>query len=342
MNRSSSPADSSNANVTVMLRFLRSFRLAFMLALLGWFVPAAFAQGGWPERPLRIVVPYPPGGLTDVVTRVVADELGKVVGQTVIVDNRAGAGGQLGLQAVLQAPADGHTIGLVVPATMVTLPLTNPAYPIRPLEQFQPITVAVDTFMVLVVDHRLGVKTVKDFAALARARAGKLNYGTPGVGTSFHFNNVVMAQKLGFEATHIPYNGEVKILSDIAGGNLHYALASNAAKTLIDAGQVTALAVTSERRVQSMPQVPTLKEQGVDFRSDGWVGYVVPRATPAPVVSRLHAAITQVLQLPAVRQKLEEMGYRVIANTPDQFTQLVQDGTRRYGDLIKSGAVKLQ
>lgn len=324
-----------------MIRLSRLLPLAVAGIVAGWLLALPAAAQTWPERPLRIVVPYPPGGLTDIVTRVVADELAKVVGQAVVIDNRSGAGGQLGLQAVLQGPADNHTLALVVPATMVTLPLTNPSYPIKPLEQFQPVTMAVETFMVLVADTRLGVKTLKDFTALARTRAGQLNYGTPGVGTSFHLENVVLAQKLGFEAMHVPYTGEIKVLNDVAAGTLQFALASNAAKPLIDGGQVAALAVSADRRVPSMPQVPTFAEQGVDFRSDGWVGYVVPRATPAAIVARLHGAMTQVLQLPVVREKFEDMGYRVVANTPDQFTQVIQDGTRRYRELIKSGAVKL-
>jgi tripartite-type tricarboxylate transporter receptor subunit TctC len=302
-------------------------------------LPAQASQ--WPERPIRLIVPYPAGGLTDIVSRLVSDEVGKALGTAVVVDNRPGAGGQIGLQALLQAPRDGYTVALVVPATMVTLPLTNPNYKIRPLEQFEPITIAVDTFMTLVVDRKLGLNTVQQFAEYARKNPGKLNYGTPGAGTSFHFNNVILAQKLGIKAQHVPYAGEVQMLNDIAGGQLQYALVSNAGKTFVENGQVTALAVTSGQRVSSLPDVPTFRESGIDFTSDGWVGYAAAKGTPAPILAKLNAAFVQALKTPAVSSKLAEMGYQVVANQPAQFRQIVQDSTRRYGELLKSGAVKI-
>jgi len=224
---------------------------------------------------------------------------------------------------------------------MVTLPLTNPNYKIRPLEQFEPITIAVDTFMTLVVDRKLGLNTVQQFAEYARKNPGKLNYGTPGAGTSFHFNNVILAQKLGIKAQHVPYAGEVQMLNDIAGGQLQYALVSNAGKTFVENGQVTALAVTSSQRVSSLPDVPTFRESGIDFTSDGWVGYAAAKGTPAPILAKLNAAFVQALKTPAVSSKLAEMGYQVVANQPEQFRQIVQDSTRRYGELLKSGAVKI-
>ena len=303
-------------------------------------VPSLAAE--WPERPIKLVVPYPAGGLTDIVSRVLGDELGRVLGTSIVIDNRAGAGGQIGLQAVLQAPKDGYTIGLVVPATMVTLPLTNPAYKIKPLEQFEPLTIAVDTFMTLVVDKKMGISNVQQFVEYAKKHPGKMNYGTPGAGTSFHFNNVIMAQKLGVEAQHVPYAGEVQMLNDIAGGQLQYALVSNAGKNFVDSGQVAALAVTTSKRVSSMPDVPTFKEAGVDFVSDGWVGYVVAKGTPTEVMDKLNAGLVQALNAPAVKKKLSDMGYQVVGNSPAQFRKIVQDSSVRYNALITSGAVKLQ
>lgn len=310
------------------------------LALSGLIGVTASASD-WPTRPIKVIVPYPPGGLTDIVSRLVGDQLGKELNTSVVIENRPGAGGQIGLQAMLQAPRDGYTFALVVPATMVTLPLTNTAYKIKPLEQFEPLTIGVDTFLTLVVDRKLDVKTLKDFSAYAKQHPGKLNYGTPGAGTSFHFNNVVMAQKLGVTAQHVPYTGEVQILNDIAGGQLQYALVSNAGKNYIDSGQVRALAVTSRQRVKSFPDVPTFKEQGIDFASDGWVGYVAAKGTPAPIVSQLQQGLVRALNTPHVRAKLEEMGYQVVGNTPAEFRQIVQSSTERYAKLIRSGAVKL-
>lgn len=309
-----------------------------VLAMTGaWGVHAA----EWPDRPIKLVVPYPAGGLTDIVSRVVSEEVGKLLGTSIVVENKAGAGGQIGLQGVLQAPKDGYTVALVVPATMITLPLTNPDYKIKPLEQFEPLTIAVDTFLTLVVNNSLGVKNLKEFVAYAKKQPGALNYGIPGTGTSFHFNNVIMAQKLGIDTHYVPYKGEGQILNDIAGGALHYALVSNAGKSLIDAGQVTALNVTSAKRVNSMPQIPTFKESGVDFITDGWVGYAVAKGTPKPVVDKLSAAFVKALNTPAIKQKLVDMGYQVVAGTPEHFVSEVQQGTKKYADLLRTGAVKL-
>jgi tripartite-type tricarboxylate transporter receptor subunit TctC len=321
-----------------MIRHLLSKLLPTVLAAAA--LSAAHA-GEWPERPIKLVVPYPAGGLTDIVSRVLGDEVGKILNTSVVIENKAGAGGQIGLQGVLQSPKDGYTVALVVPATMVTLPLTNPDYKIKPLEQFEPITIALDTFLTLVVDNRLGVKTVNDFVALAKKKPGELNYGIPGTGTSFHFNNVLMAQKLGIDTTYVPYKGEGAILNDIAGGSLHYALVSNTGKAYVDAGQVTALAVTSAKRVNSLPNVPSFKELGIDFTTDGWVGYVVAKGTPQPVVDKLNKAFVKALNTPAVKKRLMDMGYQVIAGTPEQFVSEVEKGTKKYGDMLRSGAVKL-
>lgn len=320
-------------------------RFAAGLATLALLAPlAARAQAPvepWPTKPIKLIVPYPPGGLTDIVSRALSDELGRQLGGQIVIENKAGAGGQVGLEQLLQAPRDGHTLALVVPATMITLPLTNPSYKIKPLEQLEPITAAVDTFLTLVVDSKLGINSLQDFTVQARRNPGKFNYGTPGVGTSFHFNNVAMAMKLGIDTVHVPYQGEVKILTDIAGGALQYALVSNAGKPFIDSGQVRALAVSSARRVTSQPNVPTFKEQGVDFQSDGWVGYVVAKGTPKPLVDRISAAFSRTLQNPAVNKRLSDMGYIVSASTPEQFTREIQEGTRTYGEIIRSGRIKL-
>ncbi|HSW17396.1 MAG TPA: tripartite tricarboxylate transporter substrate binding protein [Ramlibacter sp.] len=321
--------------------FTRKFFITLAAAAAATLATSTALAADWPDRPIKLVVPYPAGGLTDIVSRVIGDEVGKVLGASVIIENKSGAGGQVGLESVLRAPKDGYTIALVVPAIMVTLPLTNPAYTLRPLEQFEPITIAVDTFLTLVVDRKLELTSLKDFTAYARKNPGKLNYGTPGAGTTFHFNNVMMQKKLGFEASHVPYQGEVKILNDIAGGVLQYALVSNAGKPFIDSGQVTALAVTAEKRVHSLPKTPTFKEQGVDFASDGWVGYAAAAGTPRPIMDKLQEAFAKALAAPQVRTRLTEMGYIVVANSPAQFRARVHDSSKRYAELIKSGAIKL-
>lgn len=302
--------------------------------------PLALAAD-WPQRPLKLIVPYPAGGLTDTVSRLLSDEVGKILGQPVIIDNRAGAGGQIGLQAMMSAPRDGHTIALVVPATMSTLPLTNPNYPFQPLKDFEPITTAAETYLTLVVSPKLGVKTLADFKAYAAAHPDRMYYGTPGAGTSFHFNNVVLQQTLGFTATHVPYAGEVQMLNDIVGGQLAYALVSNAGRTFIEGGKVVPLAITAAQRVRALPNVPTFRENGIDFTSEGWVGYAAAAGTPAPILDALNAAFRRALEQPRIQQAFAEMGYTPVGNSRQAFRALVEANTRRYAALLESGAVRL-
>jgi len=317
-------------------RFLKT-ALAAVLAASGVAHAAA-----WPDRPIRLIVPYPPGGLTDTVSRILSDEVGKLLGQPIVIDNRAGAGGQIGLQAMMQAPRDGYTLGLVVPATMVTLPLTNANYPFKPLRDFEPITAAVDTYLTLVVAPSMGIRTLTDFIAYGRQHPGKMSYGTPGAGTSFHFNNVIMAQKLGISALHVPYAGEVQMLNDIVGGQLQYALVSNAGRAFIESGKVVPLAVAANQRVGALPRVPTFKEAGVDFSSDGWVGYVAAAGTPAPILDKLNAAFIKAMTVPHVRKLFDDMGYTVVGNSRQEFRTQVEHSTQRYAELLKSGAVQLE
>ncbi len=322
--------------------FKRNFLHLLAAAIaLGTCATNVLADEKWPQRPIKLIVPYPPGGLTDVVSRIVGDELGRALGTSVVIENKAGAGGQIGLQTLLQAPKDGYTIALVVPATMATLPLINPNYKIKPLEQLEPITIAVDTYLTLVTDQRLGFKTLQDFSAYAKKHPGKLNYGTPGAGTSFHFNNVMMAQKMGIESVHVPYAGEVQVLNDIVGGQLQYALVSNAGRSFVENKQVTALAVSSSERVSTLPNVPTFKELGIDFKSDGWVGYAAAKGVPEPILKKLHAGFVQALKAPTVTKRLADMGYQVVGDTPDHFKKVVLENTQTYSALLKSGAVKL-
>jgi len=304
-----------------------------------WAGLAFSAAAQWPERPIRIVVPYPAGGLTDVVTRVLVDSLGKELGQPVIVDNKIGAGGQIGLQSVLSAPRDGYTVALVVPATMITLPLTNPAYKIKPLQDFEPITAAVDTYMTLVVPPSLGVKTLAEFVSYAKKNEGKINYGTPGLGTSYHFSNLLMARKLGIKPVHIPYQGEAQFMTDVASGVLQYSLVSSAGKPMIDGGKLLALGMTRDQRHPSQPGVPTFAEQGVNFTTEGWVGYAVASGTPPAIVDKLSAALVKTLRSPEVSRRLTEMGFVVVANDRQQFKAGIAESSRQYEELVKSGDI---
>lgn len=308
-------------------------------AALAWAAPA---HAAWPDKPITLIVPYSAGGLTDTVTRVLSEELGRELGQPIVIENRPGAGGKIGLEQLKRAPKDGYTIALAVPATMVLLPLTEPNYKLEPLKDFEPITVAVDTFTVLVAHSSVApTGSLKEFVAYAKANPGKLNYGTPGPGTSFHFNNVVLAQKLGIETTHVPYKGEAPALNDLAGGAIQYMLGTQSAKAYVDGGRIKALAVAASQRVASFPGVPTLKELGVDFKTDGWVGYVAPAGVSGDVLDRLNQAFVKALKVPKVQELFAGMGYIPVGNSRSEFRTLIGKSSQHYDELLKSGAVKL-
>ncbi|ODS65760.1 MAG: hypothetical protein ABS43_31375 [Bordetella sp. SCN 67-23] len=305
------------------------------------FASAAAAQP-WPQRPVRLIVPYPVGGLTDNISRTLGDEVARLLGQNVIIENRAGAGGKIGLDLLKQSPADGYTIGLAVTANMVTLPLTNPNFGIDPARDFEPITLAVRTHQVLVVSEQLKVRTLKDFVAYAKQHPDRLSYGTPGAGTSFHFNIVRMEQKLGIRGLHIPYKGEGPVLADLASGQIQFTLTSNPSSGLIASGKIVPLAVASKSRIAPFPDLPTFAELGVDFASDGWVGYVAPKGVPEAILDRLNAAFVQAVQSPKVQQTLRTMGYTPDGSSRKEFAKVIADNTATYSELLRSGAVKLE
>ena len=286
-------------------------------------------------------MPYPAGGLTDTVTRVLSNELADILGQNVIVENKAGAGGKIGLDQVKRSAPDGYTLGLAVPATMVTLPLTNPAYDIEPLKDFTPIGRAVETFVVLVTNPQLGVNSAAEFVALGKSRSPELAYGTPGVGTSFHFATEILNQAMGIKALHVPYQGESAILNDLAGGHLDYTLATNTARPFVEGKRLTALGISTPERHPAFPDVPTFKELNYQADDNGWVGYVGPANMPEDVLEKVSAAFRQALSSPKVREQYANMGYTVLDDTPADMLAIIERTTERYTKLLDSGAIKI-
>lgn len=305
--------------------------------LLGATVAAA---QGYPARPITLVMPYAPGGLTDIVTRAISDEVAKDLGQPLIIDTRAGAGGRIGLGVIKRAAKDGYTIGVAVPATL-TLPLIDPSTEYDPLKDFSYISIAVDTIMILVVNPKLPIQSAGELAAYGKANRDKLNYGTPGAATSFHMYSVLLNDMLGFDATHVPYKGEAQALSDIVGGSIQYMLAGAGALSFISSGRVRALATTSSRRAPALPGTPTLTELGFPLVSQGWVGYIGPAGIPSDVMQRLSRAFTVALKSPRVEKAIIDMGYLVRAAGPVEFQSSIATSMDLFGGLIRSGKVKI-
>ena len=327
-----------------MTRTLASPFVAALAACSLWLAAApttAMAQA-WPERNTKFVVPFPAGGVLDVLTRSVAEPLQAASGKTIVVENLPGAAGNIGIQQVARAAADGTTV-LFVPQGNITINATLlPNMPFRWERDFTPVTLLAYAHNVLVVHPSVPAKTVAEFVALAKAQPGKLNYASPGNGSSLHLIGELLAREAKLDIVHVPYKGTTQALQDLVGGQVQAMF--GAVPTLlpaIKAGQVRALAVTTSRRAEQLPEVPTLAEagiKGIDVPS--WYGVMLPAATPAPLVAKVHAAIAGALAQAPVRDKLLAQGLVPVASAPADFAAQIQRETAVWARIIREGGIK--
>ena len=316
-------------------------RLAQCLAPL--VLAASVHAQGWPARPVTVIVPFPPGGFTDNVTRVVSQELAKALGQPVVVENKPGAGGRIGTDLILNAPKDGYTIGLAVPATLSLLPIIDPKYADL-ARRYAPITIGVSGYLGFAINpEQTKVRSFQEFVAYARANPGKVAYGTPGVGTSYNLWGEIVASAAGFDPLHVSYRGEGPALIDLAGGQLQFMIVTGAAKPFVDSGKLAILATTGPERWSLFPNAPTLKEVGIqELVASGWLAYIAPAGVPQDVLDKLNTAFRTALRQPAVAAALGSQGYTVVASRPEELTSRVQSETELFGKIIKSGRVKME
>ena len=322
---------------------IKAYRLA-LLALLGlWLATSALAQP-WPDKPTKFVVPFPAGGVLDVLTRSVAEPLQAASGRAIVVENLPGAAGNIGIQQVARAPADGSTL-LFVPQGNITINATLlPNMPFKWERDFTPVTLLAYAHNVLVVHPSVPAKTVAEFVALARAQPGKLNYASPGNGSSLHLIGELLAREARIDIVHVPYKGTTQAMQDLIGGQVQSMF--GALPTLlpaIKAGQLRALAVTTARRSEQLPDVPTLAEagiKGIDVPS--WYGTMLPAATPPAVVLRVQSALSAALAQPAVRDKLLALGLIPVANTPAEFAAQIQRETAVWVGIIRDAKIKVE
>lgn len=321
-----------------MLRLKRRSLLAAALALPS---TVAFAQS-WPAKPIRMIVPLAPGATADIVARVFAEELGKSLGQTVVVDNKTGAGGTIATAELARAPADGYTMGLVSQGTMVfNIGLyKTPGY--DPLKDLAMVAVTGGVSNVLIVSPDNPAKTVADLLAQARAKPGELTYSSGGVGTSHHMSGVLLELRTGVKLQHVPYRATPAGIQAVANGEVAMGLFNTPTVIgLIKGGKLKALAVTSEQRSNLLPDAPTMIEAGVkEYVVNTWMGFAVPAGVPEPVVTRLNAEINRIGQLPQVREKMMGQGIEMLPPiTPAAAQKLVRDDLALWLPIIKaSGA----
>lgn len=324
-------------------------RRQILAAALGASVaPFAFAQGGWPNRPVRIVVPFPPGGTTDILARALAPELARAFSQSFVVENRAGAGGNIGAELVAKSPHDGYTLLM---GTVGTHGINRALYnklPYDPIKDFVPVSMMAGVPNVMVVNadkaRALGIQNVKDFIRYAKANPGRLNMASSGNGTSIHLAGELFKSMTGTFMVHFPYRGSGPALLDMLAGNMDV-MFDNLPSSMphIRSGKLKALAVTSLERSVALPDVPTVEEAASlkGFDASSWFGLLAPAGTPAEIVSRTQQEVAKALATPALKEKLAAQGAIPSGNTPAEFVRFIDAEHRKWAQVVKASGAKV-
>ncbi len=304
---------------------------------------AAQAQT-WPSKPIRMVVPFPAGGPTDVMTRVVAEKLTTALGQSVFVDNKPGAGGEIGAKFVADSAPDGYTFVMATGSTHSVGPYLVAKPPYDPEKDFTPVIWAGNSPNVLVVSPKLGFKDVRELIAYGKAHPGELNFASSGVGSVAHLTAELFARQAGIKLTHVPYKGTQLSLTDLMSGQVAMLFdAIITAKPHIDAGRLKSLGISTLKRSPLMPDLPTISESGLPgFESYNWFGVFGPAALPQPIVDRMNAEMNRVLQDPAVRARFAQLGFEPAGGTPAQFAVMMRKETAKWRKVIEEAHAKAE
>jgi tripartite-type tricarboxylate transporter receptor subunit TctC len=305
--------------------------------------PAGSAEG-FPGRPIRLIVPFATGGVTDTSGRVIAEALGRRLGQQVVVDNRPGASGNIGTSAVATAAPDGYTLLLAFDGTMVINPHVFAKVPFDTLKDFSPVGRIGDAVLILVAHPGVKASTLQEVVALSKATSGGLSYGTSGIGGTPHIAGELLNQRTGAQFQHVPYKGGGQAITDAIGGAIPLVYTAVAgAQAHVKSGRLKAIAVSSATRSASLPDVPTFIESGVpDFVSSSWVGILAPARTPAAIVRRLNAELNAVLADPAIRERLAVLGIEPSPGTADQFLEDMRRDLAKYGPVVRAAGIKVE
>jgi tripartite-type tricarboxylate transporter receptor subunit TctC len=310
-------------------------------ALLALAALGAHAQD-WPARPVRLVVPFAPGGVTDTSARVVADRLGARLGQPVVVENRPGASGNIGTQQVAQATPDGYTLLLGFDGTMVINPWVFARIPFDTLRDFEPVTKLGDATLILAAHPSLAANDLGELIALAKAKPGTLSYGTSGTGGTPHLAGELLNQRAGIALVHVPYKGGGPAITDAVGGQIPLVFTAIAgAQQYVRSGRLKALGVPSGKRSAALPDAKTFVEAGLDgFVVDSWVGVLAPAKTPRPTIERLQRDTAAVLAEPEVRERYAVLGIEPVGNTPAEFAAQIRADLARWENVVKQANIK--
>ncbi|MES2910013.1 MAG: tripartite tricarboxylate transporter substrate binding protein [Pseudomonadota bacterium] len=302
------------------------------------------AQAAYPSKPIRLVVPFVPGGVTDTSGRLIAEQLSKRLGQQVIVDNRPGASGNIGTQLVATSPPDGYTLVLAFDGTMVINPHVFEKMSFDTVRDFAPVGKIGDAVLILVANPSLPAKTLQEVIALSKTQAGGLSYGTSGTGGTPHIAGEQLKLRTGANLTHVPYKGGGQAMTDVLGGQIPLVYTAVAgAQGQVKAGRLKPIAVSSAQRSRSLPDVPTFIESGVpDFEVNSWVGLLAPAKTPKAIIDKLNTELNAVLNDPETRDKLNVMGIAATPGAPEKFGDEMKRDLQRYGPVVKAAGIKVE
>ena len=316
---------------------------AFCLGCVSLSTADLAAAQSYPERPIRIIVPFAAGGGSDVVGRAIAQKLGDKLGQSVVVENRTGAGGSLGATQVARAPADGYTLLLGSSSEIAQYPNVASNVPYDPQRDFTPIALLATVPYVLTVFEALPVKTVPELLDYARRNPGKLNYGSAGPGSGTHLAMVLLTSMTGTTMTHVPYRGSAPVVADLIAGNLQLAIPTMAAVLpQVGAGKLRPIAVSTARRALALPELPTIAESGVPGYATGlWTGLLAPANTPPAIVARLNTATAEVLASPDLKDTLARQGAEQSGGTPEEFAQEITRELALWKELAKQTGIRI-
>lgn len=317
--------------------------IAALLLAATSLAPTAFAQGAYPNKPIRMIVPYAAGGPTDVLARVMAQKLGDTLGQNVIVENKPGASGIPGTDAIAKATPDGYTIGLSTIGPLAVNPSLLSNVPYDTLKDFAPVMLLARSYSMLAVHPSVPANNMRELVALVKANPGKYSYATGGVGTTQHLSGELLSNVAGIKMLHVPYKGEGAAQTDLLGGQVHMMFTSTiVANTHVKAGKLRAIGVASAQRLPSMPDVPAIAETFPGFEVTAWFAMVAPAGTPEPIVKRLNDGLQAVLKTPEVVKKLEDLGALPAGGPPSDLTALFRTELPKWRDVIRTGNIKAE
>lgn len=334
-------ASMSVATRSVVAKIRRAAPIACAAALLACMLPTGADAQAWPAKPIRMVVPYAPGGSTDLVARMVSQKLSEALGQPVIIDNRPGSSGNIGTDIVAKAPPDGYTLSIGNDATHSTNIHLNKSTPFDPVRDFTPLAYAVANIITVCVHPSVPATSIRELIDYAKRNPGKLSFGSSGTGSPHHLAGELMKQLANVDLAHVPYKGSGPMTTDLLNGNLPVAFVSLVSVVQhIRSGKVRALGVVEGQRYPGLPDVPTVGETLKGFELVSWLGFFGPAGLPQPIVQRLSAEMNRALEAPDVKAKLDPQGLLVSTMSPEKFAELIKADLEKRGRIIAGAGIK--